>query len=158
MATTSGSAPHGGLGSDMFKLPLSSARTQGTACGEENVDSDDGDNGSTSSASASSVVVALASTTLADSSWQLAPSYPPQYLSTISEYLRPPKKAPAGRTASAVAGDSDDQEGGPWATEKYENSMTTDHIFDRFNERTAHEPGQCVRCGLRCLFGYGSAF
>jgi pre-rRNA-processing protein TSR4 len=155
MAKTSGSASHGGLGSDMFELPPHSARTQSTACDEENMDSDDG---ASTSSSASSVVVALASTTLADSSWQFAPSYPPQYLSTISEYLRPPQKAPAGRIASGVAGYSDDQESGPWATEKYENSMTTDHIFDRFSERTAHEPEQCVRCALLCLFGNGSGF
>jgi hypothetical protein len=24
--------------------------------------------------------------------------------------------------------------------------MHTDHLFDKFNERAAHEPQQCVRC------------
>jgi pre-rRNA-processing protein TSR4 len=143
-----GSTPHRGLGSDMFDSvsPLCSAGTimsQCTACDEEHIDND-GDDVSTWS-SVSSVVVALASATLEDSSWQFAPSYPPQYLSTISEYLPPPQKAPAERTAGAAPDDCDDQESHPWATEKYESSMHTDHIFDSFNDRTAHEPQQCVR-------------
>jgi pre-rRNA-processing protein TSR4 len=146
------SAPHLGLGSDMFDSisPLRSVDTmlpQGTACDEESIDNDDGDNSSTSSL-VSSVVAALGSATLADSAWQFAPSYPPQYLSTIGEYLSHPKSGPAERTAGAVA-DGDDQESHPWATEKYENSMHTDHIFDGFSERTAHEPQQCVRCALQ---------
>ncbi|KAI0255790.1 programmed cell death protein 2 [Lactifluus subvellereus] len=148
MFTKMDSAPHLGLGSDLFNSisPLRSVDTtlpQGTACDEENLDNDDGDNASVSSL----VVAALASATLAETAWQFAPSYPPQYLSTIGEYLSPPKETPAERTACAVV-DGDDQESHSRATEKYENSMHTDHIFDRFSERTAHEPQQCVRYDL----------
>ena len=150
-----GGTPHAGLGSEMFisASSLTSSGTimppQGTAHAEEDIENDDGDNTSTSS-SVSSVVVALATATLADSSWQLSPSYPPQYLSTISEYLPSPKQPPTMSTG-AVADDGDTQKGHPWATEKYENSMRTDHIFDRFVERAGHEPQQCVRWAL-CLF------
>lgn len=156
MTTKMDRAPHLGLGSDMFNSisPLRSVDTtlaQGTACDEESMDNGDGDNESTSS-SVSSVVAALGSATLADSAWQFAPCYPPQYLSTISEYLSHRKNEPAERTAGVIT-DGDDQECRPWATEKYENSMHTDHIFDRFSERTAHEPQQCVRCALRNLCG-----
>jgi pre-rRNA-processing protein TSR4 len=150
-----GGAPHTGLGSEMFISASSLASgtimpPQGTAHTEEDVENDDGDNASTSS-SVSSIVVALATATLTDSSWQFSPSYRPQYLSTISEYLPPPKQPPTMSTAGAAVDDGDTQKGHPWATEKYENSMRTDHVFDRFVERAAHEPQQCVRCAL-CLF------
>jgi len=152
MITTKGGAPHAGLGSEMFISASSLASgtitpPQGTAHTEEDIENDDGDNASTSS-SVSSVVVALATATLTDSSWQFPPSYPPQYLSTISEYLPPPKQPPTMSTAGAAVDDGDTQKGHPWATEKYENSMRTDHVFDRFVERAAHEPQQCVRYDL----------
>jgi pre-rRNA-processing protein TSR4 len=145
-----GGAPHAGLGSEMFisASSLTSSGTimapQGTAHAEEDIENDDGDNASPSS-SVSSIVVALATATLADPSWQFSPSYPPQYLSTIGEYLPPPKQPRTMSTAGAAADDGDTQKGHPWATEKYENSMRTDHVFDRFVERAAHEPQQCVR-------------
>jgi pre-rRNA-processing protein TSR4 len=119
--------------------------SQGPAHDEESTDSDD-ENASTSS-SASEVAVALASVTLADSLWQSAPSYPPQYLSTTGEYIPPSKQAPDELTAGIDDSVEFNQEGHPW-TERYENSMHTDHLFDRFNERAAHEPQQCVRCAL----------
>jgi len=121
--------------------------SQGSACDEESTDIDDDENASTSS-SASSVIVVLAAATLAYSLWQSAPSYPPQYLSTTGEYIPPSKKAPDELTAGIVDSDGFNQEGHPWASERYENSMHTDHLFDRFNERAAHEPQQCVRCAL----------
>jgi hypothetical protein len=84
--------------------------------------------------------------TLADSSWLAAPSYPPQYLSTANEYIPPQNNAPDELTAGIVDDDRATQEAHPWASEKYESSMHTDHLFDKFNERAAHEPQQCVRC------------
>jgi pre-rRNA-processing protein TSR4 len=139
--------PHSGLGSDMFNslLPLDSGGTitsQGSVR-DESIGSDD-DSASTSSAA--SAIVALASVTLVDSLWQSAPSYPPQYLSTANEYIPPPTKAPDETTTGIIDDNGVAQEGHAWAPEKYENSMHTDHVFDRFNERTAHEPQQCVRC------------
>ncbi|KAI0305953.1 programmed cell death protein 2 [Multifurca ochricompacta] len=114
---------------------------------EESTECDEDD--ASSSSSVSSLVVALASATLSDTSWQFAPSYPPQYLSTISEYIPPSEKSPLDRAARAEAdGDGADQGSHPWASEKYEKSMHTDHVFDRFNERTAYEAQQCVRYDL----------
>jgi hypothetical protein len=149
--------PHSGLGTDVFNSvtpldPGAEVTFQGSVRDEENVDHDD-DSASTSS-SVSSVVVALASATLADSSWLSAPLYPPQYLSTVDEYIPPSNIAPDEPTTRHD--DDDDgfnQEGHPWASEQYENSVHTDHIFDRFNERAAHQPQQCVRCVRLCLRG-----
>lgn len=146
--------PYSGLGSDIFNsvAPLNPGGTimsQGSVPDEESTGSDDD---SVSSSSASPVIMALATVTLDDSLWQSAPSYPPQYLSTASEYIPPPKKPSDELTAGAVDDDRDTQEGHSWASEKYENSLHTDHLFDKFNERAAHEPQQCVRCApLRLL-------
>ena len=62
-------------------------------------------------------------------------------------------KAPDGLTAGDADADGLNPEGHPWASEKYENSMHIDQLFDRFNERAALEPQQCVRCALPCLRG-----
>ena len=143
-------APHCGLGSDMFNSIASpgsggTITSHGSARDEESTDDDE--NASTSS-SASSVIVVLATATLNDPLWKSAPSYPPQYLSTTGEYIPPSKKVPDELTAGIVDSDEFNREGHHWASERYENSMHTDHLFDRFNERTAHEPRQCVRCAL----------
>ena len=147
MSTDVAKMPHSGLGSDLFNsvLPLDSGGTitSQDSVPDESISSDDG---SASTSSVASAIVALASVTLADPLWESAPSYPPQYLSTANEYIPSPNKAPDERTAEIL--DDDDgvtQEGHAWGPEKYENSRHTDHVFDRFNERTAHEPQQCVR-------------
>ncbi|KAF8498705.1 programmed cell death protein 2 [Russula emetica] len=150
MSTDVAKMSHSGLGSDMFNsvLPLDSGGTitsQGSVP-DESIGSDD-DSASTSSVA--SAIVAFASVTLVDTLWQSAPSYPPQYLSTANEYIPPPnKEAPDEPTAGIVDDDGVTQEGHAWASEKYEKSMHTDHVFDRFNERTSHEPQQCVRYDL----------
>lgn len=132
-----------GIGSDVFHSiaqpgPSGAITPQVSASEEDNTDSD-GDAASTSSSI--SLVTALASATLTDS-WSISPSYSPQYLSTVSEYIPFPQKSPHEHATSATA---DDQENRAWVSEKYENSMRTDHVFDRFNERASHEPQQCVR-------------
>ncbi|KAI9464561.1 programmed cell death protein 2 [Lactarius psammicola] len=140
-----------GIGSDVFDSvaqpgPPGAITSQVSGSEEENADSD-GETASTSSSK--SLVVALASATLTDSSWTSSPLYAPQYLSTISEYIPCPKKIPDQHTAGAVADvRADQQESHTWSSEKYENSMRTDHVFDRFNERATHEPQQCVRYDL----------
>jgi pre-rRNA-processing protein TSR4 len=136
-----------GIGSDIFhsvSQPDShgAITLQVSASEEGNADSD-GDSASTSSSR--SVVVALASTALTDSLWKLSPSYAPQYLSTISEYIPRPKNTPAEHATGGVTDIGGDQESHTWTSEKYENSLRTDHVFDRFNERASHEPQQCVR-------------
>jgi pre-rRNA-processing protein TSR4 len=35
---------------------------------------------------------------------------------------------------------------GGFAPEGYENSLNTDHVFDRFSSRVSVEPSQCLRC------------
>jgi pre-rRNA-processing protein TSR4 len=152
MSTDVAKMSHSGLGSDMFNsvLPLDSGGTitsQGSVP-DESIGSDD-DSASTSSVA--SAIVAFASVTLVDTLWQSAPSYPLQYLSTANEYIPPPNKAPDEPTAGVIDDNGVTQEGHAWASEKYENSIHTDHVFDRFNERTAHEPQQCVRCALLLL-------
>jgi pre-rRNA-processing protein TSR4 len=146
MSTDVAKMPHSGLGSDIFNsvLPLDSGGTitSQDSVPDESIGSDD-DSASTSSVA--SAIVALASVTLVDSLWQTAPSYPPQYLSTANEYLPPPNKTHE-RTAGIVDDNGVQEEGHTWGSEKYEKSMRTDHVFDRFNERSAHEPQQCVRC------------
>jgi len=140
------SATSFGIGSDVFHSlaqpgPPGAITPQVSACEEDSVDSD-GDAASTTSSR--SLVTALASATLTDS-WNLSPSYSPQYISTVGEYIPSPKKSPDERATGAIA---DEQESHAWVSEKYENSMRTDHVFDRFNERAAHEPQQCVRYDL----------
>ena len=162
MSTEANPVPHSGLGCDMFNSATQvdsggTITSQDSAPDEESIESDDD---SVSTSSVSSVIVALASATLVDSLWQSAPSYPPQYLSTANEYLPPANKASDELTAGIVDDDRGNQEGHPWAPEKYENSINTDHLFDKFNQRAAHEPQQCVRCAplyapwsIICLMG-----
>jgi pre-rRNA-processing protein TSR4 len=141
------SASNFGIGSDMFHsaskpVPHGAITSRVSVVQEENADSD-GDSGSTSSSR--SLVVAMASATLADSSWNCSPSYAPQYLSTIGEYIPHPKQKPDEHGTGSVTDMGADQESHTWVSEKYENSMRTDHVFDRFNERAGQEPQQCVR-------------
>lgn len=139
-----------GIGSGMFHsvsqpVPHGAITSQVSASEEGNADSDSDSASSTSSRSSRSLVVALASATLTDSLWNLSPSYTPQYLSTISEYIPRPKNTLDERATGGVTDIGADQESHAWTSEKYENSLRTDHVFDRFNERASHEPQQCVR-------------
>ncbi|KAH9036316.1 programmed cell death protein 2 [Lactarius pseudohatsudake] len=142
-------AANSGIGSDMFDSmaqpgPPGAITSHVSASEEEENADSDGDSASTSS----SLVLALASATLTDSSWDLSPLYAPQYLSTISEYIPYPKKAPDEHAVGAAPDVGAGQESQTWTSEKYENSMHTDHVFDGFNGRVTHEPQQCVRYDL----------
>jgi pre-rRNA-processing protein TSR4 len=98
------------------------------------------------------LVTAMAATTLENSDWAASPSYSALYLSTVSEYLPPAPKTKLSRVnvedpdADAPTG------GGGWAPEGYENSLDTDHVFDRFSTRVNAEPSQCLRFVLLLLF------
>jgi pre-rRNA-processing protein TSR4 len=86
--------------------------------------------------------VALASTRITESKWSDAPSYPPLYLSTVSEYIpaRPaPTPSEAVKTEVTADGSAD-----VW-NEVYENSMNLDQVFERFSKRVQYEGEQCVR-------------
>lgn len=86
---------------------------------------------------------ALAKTALNDTYavWKDMPSYPPLYLSTISEYLPPAPKAKTGINVDDGLGDSKAKGG----SETYENSINVDDAFSRFTKRVECEGGQCIR-------------
>lgn len=95
-----------------------------------------------------SLLTAMASTTLEESPWLSAPSYPPLYLSTSSEYVPPPPKSklPAGtHVEDPNEGDRKGSKDFSWAFEGYENSMNVDEVFERFTQRVGYEGEQCVR-------------
>ncbi|KAJ7623431.1 programmed cell death protein 2 [Roridomyces roridus] len=89
------------------------------------------------------LLTALAATTLEESQWRSAPSYPPIYLSTCSEYLpaQPKLKLPPGVQTGGGGG-------GSWMSEAYENSLDVDQVFERFTKRVGYEGDQCVRYEL----------
>jgi pre-rRNA-processing protein TSR4 len=137
-----------GLGSQIFGAASTEAPTSATEVPEAESDGESGE-----SSSDESLITAMASTSLETSPWISAPSYPPLYLSTASEYLPPPPKTklPAGVHIQDPADDDNGKEGGKntnWAFEAYENSLEVDHVFDRFTKRVSHEGEQCVRYGI----------
>jgi pre-rRNA-processing protein TSR4 len=93
------------------------------------------------------LVIAMAATTLEESTWTSAPSYPPLYLSTIGEYLPPPPKAklPSGVKVDDSLEDGKTAKEAGWAPEIYENSMHLDQVFERFAKRVSYEGEQCIR-------------
>jgi len=94
--------------------------------------------------SSDSLVTALASTSISDSAWKSAPSYPPLYLSTLIEYLPPQTvpKLPKGLTVEDVIEKDKDV---TWTKENYENSLGLDQVFEKFIQRVAIEGKQCIR-------------
>jgi len=112
---------------------------------------DDDDAESDTSSSDEELLTALAATTLEESPWRSAPSYPPLYLSTCSEYLpgQPKLKLPPG--VQVVDPLDDPGKGGKdvsWISEAYENSLDVDQVFERFTKRVGYEGDQCVRYEL----------
>ena len=137
MGTGIAAAQHG-LGSAIFGSTKTPNNDQG-----ELVDDDGSD--SESAPSTESIVEAFASSTISESLWLSAPSYSPQYLSTISEYLPPPKNVKGPSLPNEPYDGKEVKGSDSWPAEKYENSMKTDPIFDKFNQRVASEADQCVR-------------
>ena len=90
----------------------------------------------------------LAKTTLNDAHavWGTMPSYPPLYLSTISEYLPPEPKAKANVKVEDELGNGKTKGG----LEAYENSMNLDEVFSRFTKRVECEGEQCIRWVMNC--------
>ncbi|KAG6335808.1 hypothetical protein ID866_3286 [Astraeus odoratus] len=97
-----------------------------------------------------SLITAMASTTIQEPAWTMAPSYPPVYLSTMVEYIPPapkPKLPPNARIDEAA-----DEKGGKdasWGLEAYENMLKVDATFDRFTKRISHTAEQCLRYDLK---------
>lgn len=93
------------------------------------------------------LVTAMASSTLDTSEWATAPAYTSLYLSTFSEYLPKPKtsKVPSAENVEAEHENGKQSKDASWAMEGYENSLETDHVFDRFSQRVEYQSDQCVR-------------
>ena len=126
--------------------PESNGRTAVEMSDEDGSEKDE-DTQSDSASSEKSLLIALASVTIAESPWRKAPSYPTLYLSTVGEYLPPQAKPkiPKGIQVSELGDDEKKDKGVSWATETYENSMEMDHVFERFTKRIGYEGKQCVR-------------
>jgi pre-rRNA-processing protein TSR4 len=139
-----GSAPNPfGLGDQVFGQPTSTV----TTIKDESEDTSDTES-VTSESSEHSLITAMASTTIDDSPWQATPSFPPIYLSTVSEYLPPPPKTKIPRSARIDDLSDEDSKGGKdmnWAFEPYENSLDVDNVFDRFTKRVSNTGEQCLR-------------
>ncbi|CAL1714923.1 unnamed protein product [Somion occarium] len=140
--------PAFGLGSHVFSDAPSEPEPQEEelpAAGRE-VSSEDEEENDTDEEE--KLVTALASSTLDSSEWASAPAYPSLYLSTLSEYL---PKAKSAKLPSAEDIEADDNKKGKdtsWAMEGYENSLETDHVFDRFSQRAEYQGDQCIRYDL----------
>ncbi|ESK97714.1 hypothetical protein Moror_17421 [Moniliophthora roreri MCA 2997] len=112
----------------------------------ESEDSDDDESDNDSVSSEESLITAMASTSITESPWKAAPTYPSLYLSTASEHL-PAQSKPKAKI-SEIDDDGKDTDIATWASEAYENSLEVDHVFDRFSKRVAFEGEQCVRYEL----------
>jgi len=138
-------AGHFGLGDQVFGQPAPIVAA--TAIEDEPEDTSDVESVASES-SAYSLITAMASTTIDDSPWRAAPSFPPLYLSTISEYLPPPPKTKIPQNARIEDPADDDSKDGKdvsWAFEPYENSLEVDGVFDRFTKRVSNTGEQCLR-------------
>ncbi|KAF8627680.1 hypothetical protein AX15_004299 [Amanita polypyramis BW_CC] len=107
---------------------------------------DEEDDGEESDESEESLLTAMTKTAISDSPWQSAPEYKPVYLSTVPEYLPPPSKSklPTGAQVESEEARGDFS----WMSEKYENSLEIDPVFERFTRRVAAEGEQCIRYEL----------
>ncbi|KAF9443666.1 hypothetical protein P691DRAFT_808479 [Macrolepiota fuliginosa MF-IS2] len=141
-----------GLGDQIFgSAPISSA-ARPTVLESQDLEttfSNDEDSDNESDTSEQSLTIALAATTLDDSTWKAAPAYAPLYLSTASEYLPPLPKAKLPANVQILDPDTRDKNDPTWTSEAYENSLEIDNVFDRFAKRVAHESEQCLRYELK---------
>lgn len=133
-----------GLGDQIFGNPTIDIPDQPEQDHNDGSDAESDD----SSSSEDSLITAIASTRVADSFWAVAPSYPPVYMSTLSEYVPQPSRAKA--PASARIDDpveADDKAGKDsiWDLETYENSLEIDNVFDQFTKRVEFMGEQCLR-------------
>ncbi|KAH8093728.1 programmed cell death protein 2 [Cristinia sonorae] len=137
-----------GLGSQVFG---SATPTEQSLSQDQTHSPDDNSEDEDDSEDEGELVIALASTTLEDSQWKTAPSYPPIYLSTTGEYLPPAPKSKLKVSSEAVILEEAAEgknKGGEWGMEGYENSMDLDHVFERFTARVEHQGEQCIRYEL----------
>ncbi|KAI6044214.1 programmed cell death protein 2 [Pisolithus marmoratus] len=139
-----------GLGDQIFGQAPSNPFGPSPAV-EVDEDDDQSDDESKTSSTEDSLVTAMASTTIQDSPWTAAPSYPPTYLSTMSEYIPPAPKAkiPQNTRIEDSADDDSGGKGSSWGLEAYENTLKVDLVFERFTKRISHTADQCLRYDLK---------
>lgn len=138
-----------GLGSEIFGATTEEEQPvpPEPEFGGDNDDDDDTEGSSEDSEDtvdeAGDLAEALEKTTLHDvyAVWKDMPSYPPLYMSTVSEYLPPEPKTKANIKVDDGLGDGKTKGG----SEAYENSMSVDDVFSRFTKRVECEGGQCIR-------------
>lgn len=143
-----------GLGAQVFGAVSPSGASEPSPLGDPKGDADEetesGDEDG--SDSESSLITAMAGTTISESVWKDAPSYPPLYLSTLSEYLPAKPKAVLPPGVQVMDPSEDSGKGGKdtsWISESYENYLEIDQVFDKFSKRVEIEPEQCVRYELK---------
>jgi len=138
-----------GLGNQLF----GSAAASHPPSAETEPEEDLSDAESDSASSDESLLTAMASASVEESPWRSAPSYPPIYLSTISEYIPPQQKRnlPVGVQVTDPSDEPDKKSDKniSWASESYENSSDVDRVFERFTKRVGYEGEQCVRYELK---------
>ncbi|TEB21844.1 hypothetical protein FA13DRAFT_1766586 [Coprinellus micaceus] len=146
--STAASNPFG-LGAQVFgdisPSPASKSPAFGGPKGEDEDEDEDG------SDSEGSLITAMAGTTISESVWKNAPSYPALYLSTLSEYIpaKPKTALPPGVQILDPTDDGKDGKDTPSVSEPYENSLEIDEVFDKFSKRVEIESEQCVRYELK---------
>ncbi|KAF8899632.1 programmed cell death protein 2 [Gymnopilus junonius] len=138
-----------GLGTQIFGA--TSAEEPSAEVEAEKDEDNDQESDMESEASEESLLTAIASTTISESPWRSAPSYPSLYLSTVSEYLPPPPKSrlPQGVKVEELGEDDKKEKDISWAKETYEDSLEVDHVFERFTKRVSYEAEQCIRYELK---------
>ncbi|KAG6888568.1 hypothetical protein C0995_007357 [Termitomyces sp. Mi166 len=157
-----------GIGAQIFgdtpPPPTNPAEPKPNENDDRNDENDDDTNDEESTLSEDELLTAMASVTVTGSPWKAAPSYPPLYLSTVSEYLPPqPKpKVPQGTQVTDPL-DDEDRKGSKdkdisWASEPYEDSLEMDHVFERFTKRVAYEGEQYELNGTPLPFSSDKIF
>jgi len=134
-----------GLGSQVFfgDTTVSGPTTQPL---ESDHELKDNESDVSTSSDDSSLITAMAAAVVG-SEWESAPSYTALYLSTMTEYLPPSHEVKLPSSAQIQANDEENK-GGSWAFETYENSFKVDQVFERFTRRVGHEAKQCIRYEL----------
>lgn len=144
-----------GIGAQIFGDTPSTSLVEPKPDENDNPENENDHANDDESSSEDELLSVMASVTVVDSPWKAAPSYPPLYLSTVSEYLPPQSKSkPLHETQVTDSLDDKDHKGGKdkdisWASEPYEDSLELDHVFERFTKRVAYEGEQCVRSVFR---------
>ncbi|KAF6753006.1 programmed cell death protein 2 [Ephemerocybe angulata] len=148
-----------GLGAQLFGdvspspapvSPTSGVTADDLKSEDEGSQSDEGSDDD--SGSEGSLITAMSTTVISESGWKSAPTYPPLYLSTLSEYVPPKAKFSLPPGTQIIDPSEVDEKSGKdttWISESYENSLDIDQVFEKFSKRVEIEPEQVVRYDLK---------